>query len=100
MNKNSENIILDCDLSTNEAKFCLKTSNNEVQKNSIFSCNAYDLCEKIPKIMEKIGGKINEVIAINVLVNGKKNITTQRILLSFLNGLFWNKNTKIDIKTI
>lgn len=84
-------------------RFVLLTLSNE-NKNNVNSekCNVKDFCEKLPTMFEKLmksnenhnqNNKNNKKVQIDNIVldfDVSKNITTKRILLSFLCGILTN----------
>ena len=60
-------------------------------------CNIQDLCEQLPTIMKKLMSSVEDKTCINEIIldfDVSKNLTTKRVLMSFLLGFF---DDKIDV---
>ena len=61
------------------------------------------MCEKLPCLIHtleqniKVNGKnLQNIQQIDICIDGTKNITTKRILISFFNGFFIKNNTNLN----
>lgn len=65
-----------------------KENNNTANQPQIF-CHQQNLCEKLPEIISTIIKKYPTINKNDIILDiNNKNITTQRILTSFLEGYF------------
>ena len=86
-------------------------TNNQTSKQVILSivnvnetiasgqCNIQDLCEQLPTIMQQLMQSVKDKTCIKEIVldfDVSKNITTKRVLMSFLLGFFDNKIEVIE----
>ena len=86
-------------------------TNNRISKKVILSiananetlasskCNIQDLCEQLPTIMQQLMQSIKDKTCIKEIIldfDVSKNITTKRVLMSFLLGFFDNKIEVIE----
>lgn len=72
---------------------------NEKETLTSCQCNIQDLCEQLPTIMQQLMQSVKDKTGIDEIVldfDVHKNITTKRVLMSFLLGFFDNKIEVID----
>lgn len=84
-NKTSKQVILS-----------IKNDNNIIISNQ---CNIQDLCEQLPMLMKKLMSAVEDKNFIKEIVlyfDVNKNLTTKRVLMSFMLGFFDNKIKVIE----
>ena len=66
---------------------------------AISQCGIQDLCEQLPTIMQKLMQTMEDKTGIDEIVldfDVSKNLTTKRVLMSFMLGFFDNKIEVIE----
>ena len=74
----------------------IKNDNNIIISNQ---CNIQDLCEQLPMLMKKLMSAVEDKNFIKEIVlyfDVNKNLTTKRVLMSFMLGFFDNKIKVIE----